>query len=169
VPREVASPKLDSPPFVQNAVVECFTEHLIPMLQRREPLDTPWVQLSCVQDVGAFHAAVGEPLLSPERRWSASQHSGVKSYKVAEFDNLMTEFTDEGAVEQKKFVQGLEAQLCDCFDAIAAASEIAEVQAAQDALKCLKQPLVDELRRQNVSFAPRFAADCPYCRGLAGV
>ncbi len=169
VPREVATHKLDSPPFIQDAVVECVTEHLIPMLQRREALDTPWVRLSCVQDVGAFHAAVGEPLLSPERRWSASQHSGVKAYKVAEFDNLMTEFTDEGAVEHSKFVAGLEAQLRDCFDTIAAASEIAEVQAAQDALKCLKQPLVDELRRQNVSFAPRFAADCPYCRGLAGV
>ena len=108
------------------------------------------MQLSCVQDVGAFRAAVGEPLLSPERRWSASQHSGAKPYKVAEFDNLMTEFTDEGAVEHNKFVEGLEAQLCDCFDAIAAASEIAEVQAAQDALKCLKQPLVDELRRQKL-------------------
>jgi hypothetical protein len=127
------------------------------------------VQLSCVQDVGAFHGAAGEPLLSPERRWSASQHSGVKPYKVAEFDNLMTEFTDEGAVEHNKFVAALEAQLRDCFDAIAAAGEIAEVQAAQDAIKRLKQPLVDELRRQNVSFAPRFAADCPYCRGLAGL
>ncbi len=169
VPREVVSHNLDSPPFLQDAVVECFTEHLIPMLQRREALDAPWVQLSCVQDVGAVHAALGEPLSSPERRWSGSQHSGRKPYKVAEFDNLMTEFTDEGAAEHNKFVEDLEAKLRDCFDAIAAANEIAEVQSAQDAIKYLKQPLVDELRRQNVSFAPRFASDCPYCRGLAGV
>ena len=169
VPGQVASHNLDSPPFIQDAIVECFTEHLVPMLQRREALGTPWVQLRCVQDVGAFQAAVGEPLLSPERRWSAYQHSGVKPYKVAEFDNLMTEFTDEGAVEHNKFVVGLEVQFRDCFDAITAASEIADVQAAQDAIRYLKQPLLDELRRQNVSFAPRFAADCPYCRGVAGV
>lgn len=169
VPREVTSHKLDSSPFLEDAIVECFTEHLIPLLQRREPLDTPWVQLRCVQDVGAFQAVVGELLLSPERRWSAYQHSAMREYKVAEFDNLMTEFTDEGAIEHNKFVAGLEAQLRDCSDAVTGASEIAEVRAAQEAIKRLKQPLVDELRRQNVSFAPRFATDCPYCRGLAGV
>lgn len=41
VPREVASHKLDSPPYIEDAAVECFTEHLIPMLQRREAVDIP--------------------------------------------------------------------------------------------------------------------------------
>ena len=126
----------------------------------REGNEPKEIQLRCVGDS-----------TTPEggQRWSAYLHSGTHELKVAELDQDVAEFSDDGMAELNEIIAGMDQDLQACFDAIQRSDAAAGVTEAHNALLALKQPLLDRLRPLKIAFDPVFSEDCPYCLAEFGL
>lgn len=157
IPQEVAKAGLGPPNYVDATIAACFAEDVLPSLRRRE-YGVRKLQLRCVGDIPGENA---------ENLWSAYLHSGRSEYKIAEVQGPL-ELSPEGIAEHHTMVVGPdESELQACYEAIHSSAAVVAMKAAQERLDELRQPLIDELRRQKTGASPVFSASCPYC--LAGV
>ncbi len=141
------------PEYVAGAVAECFSGVSVPRARRHE-LDKPHeIKLRCVQDVTTADGA---------KFWSSYLHSGSNEVKVAELHEEVLEFSEEGMVDLHNLIFLMEARLRACFDAIQHSAAATRVTAAQEALRALRQPLVDQISRGS-TVVPQFAPHCPFC------
>jgi hypothetical protein len=85
-----------------------------------------------------------------------------------ELTHQVEEFSEEGMAGLNKAIAAMDEDLQACFDAIQRSEAAAQVAAAQDALRALRQPLLDQLRRHRIISDPLFAASCPYCLAEIG-
>jgi hypothetical protein len=128
---------------------------------RRHELEEPReIHLRCVQDVTTEDG---------EKRWSAYLHSGQREVKVAELSHDVEEFSEEGMAELNKIIAAMDRDLQACFDAIQRSHAATQVTAAQDALRALRQPLLDQLARRRITADPSFSASCVYCIAEIGL
>jgi hypothetical protein len=154
IPQDVRRRGFTRPDYFDGTVANCFSEITVGRARRHE-LDMPVaIKLRCVEDVTTQEG---------EKHWSAHLHSGREEIKVAELAPTVDEFSEQGMTDLNRVVAGMNDDLQTCFEAIQSSQVATQLTAAQQALRTLRQPLLDQIRPQKVAAAWRFSDACPYC------
>jgi hypothetical protein len=154
VPETVRRCGFAEPDYFDGAVAQCFTGMTVGRARRHE-LDAPLeIHLRVVQDVTTEDG---------RKDWSAYLHSGEREIKVAQLSHEVREFTEDGMKEMNDVIAAMDHDLQACFEAIQQSEAATSVGVAQDALRALRQLLLDELNRLRMAFDPTFSDRCAYC------
>jgi hypothetical protein len=160
VEHEVHRRGFTKPGYLEGTVTECFSEISVDRALRGELSESLVIHLRCVEGITTPEG---------EKYWSANLHSGRREVKVAQLRHVVKEFSEEGMAPLNRIIAGMDRDLQACFDAIQDSDAAAEVAASRDALRELRQPLMDRLKRLRIAFDPVFTGSCPFCLAEVGL